>query len=265
MGKPVLVSDNCLGSCQHSGGPASTVTRAGKTHIVWGEVADDKAPGVPTYIATYDHAAGKLGEKVFLAYAPPVNDVHNVPAITMDSEGYLHVVTGAHGDNFKYLRSLKPNDAYSGWTEPVNTLDAGYVDKGTDADGVGRQTYISLVCDQRDALHIAFRQWRMGVDPYHGGRNYAALSVQTKPKGGPWGPAQPRVIPAVDEYSIYYHKLTVDRLGNLYLSYSYWTDDQAYQNDYPETLHNRAIQVSKDGGKTWKLAETPDFLGGASL
>ena len=261
MGEPVLVSDRCLGSCQHSGGPASTVTRDGKTHIVWGDVAEDEdnAPGVPTYVATYDHATRTLGEPVLLAYGPPVNDVHNVPAITMDSEGYIHILTGAHGDNFRYLRSLKPDDAYSGFTEPVNILEAGYVDAESDADGSGRQTYISLVCGPDDTLYTAYRQWRMGVDDYHGSEIYAALSFQSKPKGEAWGPAQPRVIPAVSGYSIYYHKLTVDRLGNLYLSYSYWTSDVTYQADYPEHYHNRAIQVSRDRGESWKLAETADF------
>ncbi|MBM4046335.1 MAG: hypothetical protein FJ279_14585, partial [Planctomycetes bacterium] len=119
LGEPVLVSKQCLGSCQHSGAPASTATRDGQTHIVWGEVTDEKVDGVPTYVATYDHASRKVGEKVFLAHAPPINDVHNVPGICLDSEGYLHVVAGAHGQPFKYTRSLKPNDAYSGWTKPV--------------------------------------------------------------------------------------------------------------------------------------------------
>lgn len=264
MGEPVLVSDKCLGACLHSGGPGSVATRDGKTHVVWGEVAPDDAPGVPTYIATFDRATGTLGEKVLLGYGPPVNDVHNVPAITLDSKGYIHVMTGAHGANFTYRRSLAPNDAYSGWTEPVNVLDAGYVDDKSDADGAGRQTYISLVCGPDDTLYTAYRQWRQGVDQYHGGNIYAALSFQSKPPDGPWGPAQPRVIPAVDGYSIYYHKLTVDRKGNLYLSYSYYTSDLTYQNEYPEHYHNCAIQVSRDKGATWKLAETSDFAAGVA-
>ncbi|MFP3904849.1 MAG: BNR-4 repeat-containing protein [Armatimonadota bacterium] len=259
MGEPVLVSDKCLGSCQHSGGPASSVTRDGKTHVVWGEVTEEDVPGVPTYIATYDHESQELGEPVFMAYAPPVNDVHNVPAVTMDSEGYIHVVTGAHGDNFKYLRSNEPNDAYSGWSDPVNVLESGRVQDDTDEDGRGAQTYCSLVCDPDDNLHIAFRQWRAGVDEYHGGNLYAALSVQTKPKDGEWGPARPLVVPVVDGYSIYYHKLTIDRRGNLYLSYSYWTSHHTYQPDFPQHFHNRAVIVSKDQGETWKLAQTADF------
>ncbi|NLB94796.1 MAG: hypothetical protein GX785_03705 [Armatimonadetes bacterium] len=261
LGEPVLVSNRCLGSCQHSGGPASTATRDGKTHIVWGEVTDEKVPGVPTYVATYDHATGKLSEKVLLAYAPPINDVHNVPAICMDSQGYLHVVAGAHGEPFQYLRSLRPNDS-SAWTKPVEVLSAGYITDKTDADGSGRQTYVSLVCGPDDTLHIAYRQWRRGVEPYHGGETYAALSVQSKPKDGPWGPARPLVVPPVPGYSIYYHKLTIDRRGWLYLSYNHWTSDQSYQNEFPERHHHRAVLVSKDDGKSWKLAETRDFLEG---
>ena len=46
LGEPIMIAQNCLGSCQHSGGPASTATRDGKTHIVWGEIAPDDAPGV---------------------------------------------------------------------------------------------------------------------------------------------------------------------------------------------------------------------------
>ena len=262
MGEPVLVSKECLGSCQHSGGPASTVTRDGKTHIVWGEVAPDDTPGVPQYVCTYEHATGRLGEKVFLAYGPPVNDVHNVPAITMDSEGYLHILTGAHGDNFMYLKSLRSNDADGGFTEPVEALSDGFVSDRTDADGDGRQTYISLVCGPDDTLYSAFRQWRQGVDPYHGGRIYAALSYQRKPKDGPWESAKPLVVPPLPDYSIYYHKLTIDRLGRLFLAYCYYTAHATYQGDFPERQHHQAVLMSPDGGDTWKLAAGEDFAQG---
>ena len=164
--EPILISDNCLGGALHSGGPSTLATRDGRTHIVWGEVAEPDAPGVPTYIATYDHATGELSEKVFIAHAPPVNDVHNVPAVVLDSQGYIHVVTGAHGDNFFYARSLRPNDISGGFTEPVRVLDSGWVDGKTDEDGRGAQTYIGLVCDREDTLHLVYRQNRSGVDEY---------------------------------------------------------------------------------------------------
>jgi hypothetical protein len=259
LGEPIFIAHNCLGSCQHSGGPASTVTRDGKTYIVWGEISPDDAPGVPTYVATVDHATRTVGEKTLLGYGPPVNDVHNVPAITMDSAGYLHVLIGSHGQAFQYVRSLKPNDAYGGWTDPVPALTSGYISGDTDADGDGRQTYISLVCGPDDALHSAFRQWRQGPDEHIPDKNFAALSVQRREADSEWGPALPIVVPPVPGYSIYYHKLTIDRAGDLYLSYSYWTSDNTYQDDFPGRYEHMAVVTSKDGGRTWKLAETSDF------
>jgi len=261
-GEPILVSDRCLGSCQHSGAPPSLATRAGRTHIVWGEAVEEDVPGVPTYIATVDHATRTLGPKVFVGYAPPSNDVHNVPAVCLDSAGFVHVVTGAHGARFLYRRSRQPNRLDAGLTDAVPTLESGYVDQATDADGDGRQTYCSLVCDDRDTLHIAFRQWRQGVDPYHGGTNYGALSLQSKPKDQPWGPARVMVVPPLPGYSIYYHKLTVDRHGGLYLSYSYLSGEKSYQEQFPELYDFAALMLSKDHGATWKLAATADFPAG---
>jgi hypothetical protein len=88
---------------------------------------------------------------------------------------------------------------------------------------------------------------------------YAALSYQRKPADAPWGPAQPIVVAPVPGYSIYYHKLTIDRRGRLFLSYSYWTSDTTYQSDFPYRYNHPAIVMSDDGGDTWKLLETGDL------
>ncbi len=258
--EPVIVTDNCLGGALHSGAPASLVTRGSRTHIAWGEITDPEDPGVPTYVATYDHETGELSEKVFIAHAPPVNDVHNVPAVVLDSEGYIHVVTGAHGNNFFYARSLQPNDVTDGFTEPVKVHDAGWVAEDTDEDGRAAQTYIGLVCDREDTLHLVYRQNRKGVGDYLPDfAYYMGLSYQRKPRGEEWGPAQPLVIPPVGGYSIYYHKLSIDRLGGIYVSYNHWSN-HAYNADFPGLHHNRGMITSKDGGNTWKLAQTEDFV-----
>jgi hypothetical protein len=264
LGDPIPITDDCLGSCQHSGGPPSLATRDGRTHVIWAQAVETDLPGVPTFIATVDHATRRVSPHVLLGYAPPLNDVHNVPAVCFDSTGILHIVTGAHGQNFVYRHSLKPNDTQSGFSEPIHTLDAGYVTKDSDADGLGRQTYCSLVCDDQDTLHIAFRQWRQGVDSHHGGANYAALSMQSKPKGKPWGPARPMVVAPLPGYSIYYHKLTVAPDGSLWLSYSYLSGTKSYQEEFPELYNNCAILVSKDHGKTWTFALGRDFPDGTN-
>ena len=43
--------------------------------------------------------------------------------------------------------------------------------------------------------------------------------------------------------------LTVDRLGALWLSYSYWTSDTSYQGQFPDRYHHRAVIVSATAGR----------------
>ena len=76
-----------------------------------------------------------MGEPALVGYGPPANDIHNSPSITMDSQGYLHALSGTHGCPFPYARSLAPNTAHAGWTVP----EAAWQD--------ARQTYIGFVCD----------------------------------------------------------------------------------------------------------------------
>ena len=201
--EPVKLTELALGSSFHSGIPSMIVSRGSKIHVVWAEATDPEAsreeiPGVPAYVATYDRRTRTLGEPVFMSFGPPPNDSHNTPSITMDSEGYLHVVVGTHGSPFQYLRSLEPNDAYSGWTEAIRTSDSNL-----------RQTYVGLVCGADDALHLVFRLWMQGEEHLNGGL-WAALAYQTKPKGGDWEEPKILVAPPLSEYSIYYHRLTVD-------------------------------------------------------
>ncbi|MHC4581330.1 MAG: hypothetical protein ACYS14_07720, partial [Planctomycetota bacterium] len=108
MGEAVAVSKKCIGLSAHSGIPSTMVSRGDKVHIAWGEATDPeaKAPGVPTFVATYDRSSGRLSSPALVGYGPPANDVHNSPCITIDSKGYLHVLIGTHGRTFKYVRSL---------------------------------------------------------------------------------------------------------------------------------------------------------------
>ena len=253
MGNPILISKQCIGLSAHSGIPSSLVSRGSKVHVIWAEATEPDAhvPGVPTYVATYDREEGKLGDPVLIGYGPPPNDVHNSPSITMDSQGYLHVLVGTHGQPFPYARSLKPNDVYSGWTE-VEDVGEGL-----------RQTYIGLVCDPEDTLHLVFRLWFGGTEYFPAG-NYGALCYQRKRPGEPWEEARPLIVPPFSEYSVYYHRLTMDRMGRLLLSYDYRSTYWFYQTDHLyQTYHRgnrRVLMMSGDGGDTWKLAETRDLL-----
>jgi hypothetical protein len=57
-------------------------------------------------------------------------------------------------------------------------------------------------------------------------------------------------------YSVYYHRLFIDRRDALYLSFTFYEMDTKDSGVYP-----RALAVSVDQGRTWRLATT-DLLAG---
>ena len=247
IGDPVLITRQCIGFSGHSGMPSAVVSRGGRVHVAWGEATDpaETVPGVPTFVATCDRATGGMSPPALIGYGPPANDGHNSPSITMDADGYLHVLIGTHGRPFQYARSLKPDDAGSGWTEPETA--------GADL----RQTYIGFVCAPDGTLHVVFRLWRSG-EPFPNS-HHATLACQRKRPGQPWEPPRILVSAPFSEYSIFYHRLTIDRIGRLFISYDAWSTHWFYRNDH--VGHRRAMLMSPDGGETWKLAETRDLAG----
>ncbi|MEN6494839.1 MAG: BNR-4 repeat-containing protein [Thermoguttaceae bacterium] len=247
IGESVLVSKDAIGFSAHSGIPSGVVSRGSKAHVVWAEATDPavKLPGVPTYVATYDRATGRLGKPALVGHGPPANDVHNTPSITIDGQGYLHVLVGTHGQPFPYARSLQPNDAQAGWTEPVP---------------VGEKlslTYIGLVCGPDDTLHLVARLFRFGEEPFPNS-HHGTLAYLRKPSGKPWEAPRTLIVSPFSEYSVFYHRLTLDRTGRLFLSYDNWSTYWFYRMDYHGS--RRALMMSPDGGATWKLAETSDLL-----
>lgn len=251
VGEPILISRRCLGISDHSGIPSSLVSRGSRVHITWGEATDpqESVPGVPTYVATYDRDTRTLGQPVLVGYGPPANDVHNSPCITMDSQGFLHVLVGTHGRTFKYARSRQPDDSAGGWTPPED-VGAGL-----------SQTYVGLVCDRDDTLHLVFRLWQGHADRFPAG-SYACLAHMRKPLGQPWSAPQPLIVAPFTDYSVYYHRLTIDRRGRLFLSYDYWSTYWFYRTDH--VGNRRALLMSPDAGRTWKLADAADFASAAA-
>ena len=246
IGEPILLSEKCLGISAHSGIPSSIVSRDGKVHVVWAEATDpkEKVPGTPTYAATYDIKTKTLSNPVCVAYGPPANDVHNTPSISIDSVGTLHVLGGTHGRPFPYAHSLKPNDTTSGWSEPV--LSGPKLS----------QTYIGLVCLPDDSLYTVFRLWGNYEAPFPLS-HHARLASQHKPIDATWQSPHKVLVSAFSEYSVFYHRLTIDRRGRLFLSYQYWSTHWFYRND---RFHDgRSVLMSPDGGKSWRFAKDEDF------
>ena len=247
IGEPVLVADKAIGISSHSGIPTAIVSRGNRVHMIWGEATEPGGdePGVPAFVATYDRKEGRLlGDPTLVGYGPPANDVHNTPSIVLDSEGYLHTLTGTHGQPFAYAKSLEPNTAYAGFTEPELVEEEL------------RSTYIGFVCDPNDTLHLVFRTWKTDAE-YHPVSHYANLAYKRKTKNGVWEPMKRLAVAPFTEYGIWYHRLTIDRKGRLFVSFDYWSTFWFYRTDH--VGKRRKTIMSVDGGETWKLLETRDL------
>jgi hypothetical protein len=232
LGEPITITEDCFGMSNHSGGYSFAVTTGRKTHLTYAEIPKKRGGGNPTYVATIDRGTRKVIAKRFLVTATPKKaDVHSTPVIAVDGKGRLHVVAGSHGQHFYYLRSLKPDTIEGGWT------DAGLVGR--------RGTYATLVCDRQDTLHTIYR-----VHPKLFYQHRAADAER-------WSKAEVlvRAPKGHKEYTIFYHRLFMDRADAIYLSFTFFEMKTKGKGRYP-----RALALSEDGGRTWKLATTATFL-----
>ena len=260
---PTLISSRYIGQTYGAGGPSFAVSHGTTAFIVWDEVARDTDRGTPIYVCSFDAKTGVRTPPLRLVEATPRNDDHDMPGIVRDGDGYLHVLSGSHNGQFSYMRSLQPLDI-NAWTTPLPILEGGYKADDDDGPGRARQTYISLACLADDSLVVVYRQSRRNVDEEFDGAAHDVLSCQVRSPDGDWSPAQPLVSCANRPgYACYHQKLTTDRLGNLYLSLSYFSP-----LDYPKAarqanrFHHRMVLTSKDGGASWDFATNDDFEAG---
>ena len=289
IGSAATVSRRASSFSSRSGAPSIVATWNDRTYVTWGEIPEDdggdRPAGVPTYINVFDPQQGGLvySEPPLLAYAPPVDDGHNVPGMVIDSRGHLHVITGAHAGHFKYLRSLQP-ERIDGWTrpQPTTTESSGKEDCMGNVAGWrgGCQTYLSFMRDSKDTLHIAYRQYqRDGIDPSLpwwtwgwqseslrlGGVYYGALVHQRKTAAGEWEPPTTLVVPSIPKYYVYYHKMSIDKNDRLYLLYHHWSKHEPYcQRDRATdecTAPARGIGalLVTDDANSWRLVGTNEM------
>ena len=286
--KPVSTKGRNWLTPLHSGAGNVSASRGNKTHIVWQSIqphewhraALDKRPAqmqgpytpyalryedqlsalAPHYIRTYDHTTAELGPPVLLGFSR--RDNHDAPVISIDSKGYLHVVIGAHHDNFQYTRSIQPNRSTGGWTDPrmFGTPRPPPAEKPTAA-----YTYTALLIDARDTLHLVSR--------WAGSGYYFRLCYNRKKTGQPWEANQILIHPFRYGYCTWRHKLNTDRLGRLFLNYVQYpaqlTEQElaAYHRRWPEhqgQIHavGPCMLISDNGGDQWRLATTEDFVRG---
>lgn len=240
----VVLSEECIGIADHSGLSSPVGQYSGTTFIVYGETsaADSDDPGVPIIVRAVNRETGDMTDPVRLGYAPPVNDIHNVPSLLIDSIGHLHIILGAHNESFTYTRSEAPLDV-STWA-PIVDVASGF-----------QQTYVGAVIDKEDTLHLVSRIWRRGEhfpeDPFD-----TSLIYQHKRQDSEWSDPIILINPPLPHYSIYYHRLTVSPNGDLYLSWTHWPTWSAYRNELinlgpPSSAFGYLHWRSTDGGNSW--------------
>jgi hypothetical protein len=118
-------------------------------------------------------------------------------------------------------------------------------------------TYIGAVLDENDDLHMFFRQWRREAQ-FTG----AELGYQQMKKGGEWKPQKAFAIAALPGYSVFYHRLTTDRAGRLYLSFEYWSTWSPYRESYPDAAKRPLYFTSADHGQSWQIVTTAELSTG---
>jgi hypothetical protein len=283
INKPVLISESSLLWDAHSGGDNAVLSVGDMVHVIWaGSEAVPGHDGTPQYAITYNRNSKKLSEPVLLGFGGKGKpDSHNVPVMTVDSQGYLHVVLGPRTTKMQYIKSLKPNSITSGWTEPID-IGAPAVPEWDNY-----YTYVALCCDKKDTLHIVASHWDKYKCLGKVGNQRSVLTYLRKQKDKPWDMPKALVVPFHQTYSIYYHKLDIDRKGRLFLNYMYYPDclsDEemaAYRAKWPNDKikivstvygwrhycsglqpHDPCILMSDDGGDTWRLATTKGFMDG---
>ena len=274
---PSLISKSVFASPTHSGGGNFTATIHGKSFVVYASsIPKPGKTGTSQYITVFDHRSKRCSPPIFMGnngHNKP--DPHNIPSILLDSKGYIHVFLGSHADPFVYLRSITPHET-SKWTTPIKL---GYP-KTKMAEG--SYTYIGVLCDAFDNLHLSAR--------WSGAGYKNKLVYMRKPAGKSWLEQITLVEPFKALYSVFYHKMSQDLYGRIFINYSYygneldaaqvaaydkkWPEDNVTKGERPEKVflnghwykkvknHDPVMILTNDSGRTFRLALTADFAGG---
>lgn len=153
-------------------------------------------------------------------------DNHCGPAITMDREGRLHAILGAHSGVFAYRWSDEP-ESLASWSPPE--LLGPY------------DTYPSLVVDGAGTLHLLSRE--SGAHP-------RKLIYRRRFQGRGWEEPIPIALSPRPGYTNFMHSLSVGPEGRLHLTFQYhYLTHGVSPADAVARL--AAWITSDDGGDTW--------------
>lgn len=219
-GTPFLLSTEGSGRATAYVESPKIITFKDKTHVAW---LDSPEEGFRVRIRTLDHSTGQWSETWTLGEA---ENNHGGPALTVDGDGYLHVLYYSHHHPFRYRRSIRPNDA-SSWTD--------YAEFGEDL------TYPALLCARDGTLILTAR------------RSYAdrpwELEMWRKPPDKPWQRQGPLLRSRYTDYAQFAASLAwgPDH-STLHMGMRVYEMPEGYGTDPLTTV---GYMSSRDGGLTW--------------
>lgn len=218
------LSDNGCGRATGYSLSHKIVTVEDKTHVAWlDSVAGE---GFRVRVRTLNRASGQWSPSHSIGAAV---DNHGGPALTVDSQGFLHILYYPHGNPFYYRKSKYPNDA-SSW-EPEIQFGEGL-------------TYPTFLCGPDDTLYLTCRNTSTKV---------GQLELWTKRPGSDW--AHERVLAKVrySGYAAFSEQICMDPSSymlHMALRFHEHSDRDAYGR-----LQRIAYMQSPDFGKTWQRSD----------
>lgn len=219
--EPFLLSRQGCGRATGYAESNKIVTLDGRTHAVW---LDSPPEGFRARIRTLDRRRGAWSPTYTLG---PAHDNHGGPALTVDSEGFLHVVYYPHHHAMRYRRSKRPNDA-SEWEDEIRFGE--------------RLTYPTLVCGPDDTLYLTARRSFSGR-PWQ-------VELWKRPPRGTWQRAGTILRSRYPGYAHFQESLAWGpdhRTLHLCCRFHEKTDRDAYGR-----LQTVGYLVSRDFGKSWQ-------------
>jgi hypothetical protein len=200
------------------------ITLNGKTHVAW---LDSPTEGFRVRIATLDRKSGQWSPTYTVGEA---KDNHGGPALTIDSEGHLHITYFTHHDPFRYRRSKRQNDA-SEWEDEVQFGE--------------RLTYPTMICGPDDTLYFSARR-SFGDRPW-------IVELWEKKPGRDWNLVGPILSSRHNGYAHFQESLAWGpdhRTVHLCCRFHEKSDKNSYGR-----LQTVAYMKSHDLGRTWRRSD----------
>ncbi len=224
--QPFLLSQQGCGRATGYAEANKIVTVGDQTHVAW---LDSPPDGFRVRIRSLDHSAGHWSPTYTIGEA---QDNHGGPALTVDSEGFLHIVYYPHHKAMRYRKSKRPGDA-SQWE--------GEVEFGE------RLTYPTLVCGKDNTLYFTARRSFADRDlPWQ-------VELWKCPPRGSWRREGAILASRYPGYSHFQESLAWGpdhRTLHLCCRFHEQTDDKGYGR-----LQTVAYLVSTDAGQTWQHSD----------